>query len=415
MFRFLYSLFGYSAIAPIMLYLKKRGKKNPAYLDNWHERFGIKLINQSDKPIIWLHAVSVGETYAMRKLVELIHQNLPQYQILITNMTPTGRSVAQRLFPYAHIHYIPYDFPFAVKNFYKTFKPKIAIIMETEIWPNLIHYAAVYSVPICLVNARLSSKSYNGYNRFKWLVTPILNKIDSILCQDQNTSDNFTKLGYKKELTIIGSTKFDFVIDKGLAKQVEHFINLFGKRKIICFASTRDGEEQMILDNLNFTAELLYLIIPRHPERFSIVEDLLKDKHLKYQKRSENQVILPETKVVIGDSMGEMLAYYAISYLAVIGGSFGEYGGQNPIEAIYMEVPVIFGASMYNFNQIAKDSLAHGCAKQIESVQELKVVIEQLVENDVLYNQYQHNCQSFIKDYQGASRKAFEVICKKLS
>lgn len=411
--RKLYSLLTY-AIAPLIpLYLRKRGKKNPEYLKNWHERFGYKLHNTSTKPIIWLHSVSVGETRAMQKLVELIESNLPNYQILITNMTPTGRDTAKSLYPKAIVHYVPYDISFCVKQFYKTFKPKIGVIMETEIWPNLIHFAAQYNVPLYLANARLSDRSYNGYNRFKWALMPIINKFSGILCQDENTANNFKKLSYTGELSVIGNTKFDLVMNGNINQSIKQFKELFSGKKIITFASTREGEEELILNNINLELDVHYLIIPRHPERFSVLESLLKAKNISYQKRSDNQQINNYTKVIIGDSMGEMLAYYAISYLAVIGGSFTDCGGQNPIEAIFMNVPVIFGESMFNFADVAKNSLQIGCAKQIKIIQ-LKQCISDLVCDFSKYNKLKNNCNEFISKYQGASKQIFDIIKQSL-
>lgn len=412
--RKLYSLLTY-VIAPLIpLYLKKRGKKNPDYLDNWHERFGYKLHNPSIKPIIWLHSVSVGESRAMQKLVELIETEIPQYQILITNMTPTGRDTAKNLYPNAIVHYVPYDISFCVKQFYKTFKPKIGVIMETEIWPNLIHFAADYGVPLYLANARLSDRSFNGYNRFKWALMPILNKFTGILCQDDNTANNFKSLSYKGNLSVIGNTKFDLIIPENIYKTIDLFKSLFGNKKVITFASTREGEEELILNNLDFNLDVYYLIIPRHPERFSILENLLKNKNIAYQKRSSNEMINPETKVIIGDSMGEMLAYYAISYLTVIGGSFTDCGGQNPIESIFMQVPVIFGPSMYNFADVAKNSLQTWCAKQIE-INELKQVVTDLLGDSDDYDKLKNNCSDFINKYQGASQKVFDIIQQELN
>lgn len=408
--RKLYSALTY-LIAPLLpLYLRKRGKKNPEYLENWYERFGINLINKSAKPVIWFHSVSVGETRAMHKLVELVHNNLPDYQILITNMTPTGRDTAKSLYHYSIVHYIPYDLSFCVKSFYNTFKPKIGIIMETEIWPNLIHFGAQSNIPLYLVNARLSDRSYRGYNRFKWALMPIINKLSGILCQDSNTASNFTKLSYTGKLEIVGNTKFDLVIPDKIQVIITKFKLMIGNRKVITFASTRDGEEELFINRLDFSTDILYLIVPRHPERFTVVESLLQARQIKYQKRSDNNDILPDTKVLIGDSMGEMLAYYSISYLAVIGGSFTDCGGQNPIEAIFMRVPVIFGYSMYNFAEVAKNCLVDKCGIQVHQVDKLPVVLSDLCKNNDKYQAFMNNCNLFISKYQGASEKIFTEI-----
>lgn len=413
--RIIYS-FSLYFIAPLLpLYLKKRGKKNTDYLKNWHERFGFNLVNLTTKPIIWLHSVSVGETRAMQKLVELIGVNFPNYQILITTMTPTGRATAINLYPEALIHYIPYDLSFCVKRFYNNFKPYLGIILETEIWPNLIHFAAKYQIPLYLVNARLSDNSYQGYKRFNYILRPILNKFKAILCQDNKTAANFKKLNYSGKLEVVGNTKFDLLIPANIKNKILEFNKLFNNTKrIVMFASTRDGEEEIILDNIILNPDILYLFVPRHPERFAVLERLLTDKNIIYQKRSENKPINNTTKVVIGDSLGEMLAYYAISTLAVIGGSFKGYGGQNPIEAIFMRLPVIFGSSMYNFEEVAQNSVNYGCAINIGSVNELENTISRVMNDANEYDKLRANCDRFIDNYQGASQKIFDIIAENI-
>ena len=192
------------------------------------------------------------------------------------------------------------------------------------------------------------------------------------------------------------------------------FKQMFAEHKVITFASTRDGEEELILDNLDFSEDVVYLIIPRHPERFTELENLLIERNVNYQKRSDGNLIKPETKVVIGDSMGEMLAYYAISYLAIIGGSFKDFGGQNPIEAIFMHAPVIFGNSMYNFNEIAENCLTDGCAYQIDSVSKLSDAIHKMLHNVNEYVELKDHCNQFIDKYQGASQRVFDIVKQSL-
>lgn len=412
--RIIYSVLWYILSPLIIVYLKKRGKKNPDYLKNWHERFSWNISNTSVKPIIWLHSVSVGETRAMQKIVHLLKDSFPEYQILITTMTPTGRATAKNLYQSVIIHYIPYDMDFCVRKFYQTFKPKVGIIMETEIWPNLIYYADKYKIPLYLVNARLSDRSYKGYNRFRYFILPIINKFNAILCQDYNTCNNFKKLGYVGELKTVGNTKFDLLIPDEIINKIELFKKYFLGRKVITFASTRDGEEKLILENIFLDKNILYLFIPRHPERFLLLENLLKDRKINYQLRSKNQDIGDEVQVVIGDSMGEMLAYYAISYLVVIGGSIKDFGGQNPLEAVFMHIPVVFGDSMFNFAEIGKNLLDMNCAKQFSNINQLNTIINELLINQDLYLQLQSNCDSFIQKYQGASEAVINTIATNL-
>lgn len=410
---FIYSFLLY-LIAPLLpLYLKYRGKKNPDYLLNWNERFGINLKAPSKK-IIWIHAVSVGETRATIKLIKMLSDNFPEYQILITNMTPTGRKTAKNLFPNAIVHYIPYDLYFSVRTFYKTFKPTVGIIMETEIWPNLIWQSKSFNIPLYLANARLSDRSYKGYNRFKYLLMPVINRFKGILCQEENTLNNFKNLGYDGNLTITGNTKFDLELPENFLPTQKVLKEIIDNRKIICFASTRDGEEELILDNIDLSIDLVYLIIPRHPERFSLLAELLEKRGIRYIKRSQNKPITKDVKIIIGDSMGEMLAYYSVSELVIIGGSINNFGGQNPLEAFFMDKPVIFGKSMYNFSKIAKDSLSSGCAIQLDSVENLKSTINNLLKDSDFYYQMQANCKLFIDKYQGASQRIYDIVVRDL-
>jgi 3-deoxy-D-manno-octulosonic-acid transferase len=411
--RYIYSLILYLIAPFIPLYLNKRAKKNPDYALYWSERFGFGLQNNITRPIIWIHAVSVGETRAIAKLVELIESNYPNYQILLTQMTPTGRHTAKTLYPNAHLHYIPYDMPHAVINFYKTFKPALGLIMETEIWPNLIFYAKKFQTPLFLINARLSDRSFNSYYKVRFMMRPILNNLTGILCQDKNSANNFKQLGFNGQLDIIGNTKFDIIIDKKKYNVLAQFLKgSDNKRKIVAFASTRDGEEKLILDALPNNLEYLILIIPRTPERFSAVEELIINKNLKYQKRSDNLALKEDTQVLLGNSLGEMFAYYLMSDIAVIGGSFVDLGGQNLIEPLYLHKPVIFGPSMYNFLQISKDALDINCAIQATNIAECFVLIDKLFKHPTEYQNLSANCNKFISCYQGASQKTINHIKK---
>lgn len=407
--RYIYSLILYLLIPLILLYLKKRGKKNPNYNDSWHERFGIGLIRQTDKPIIWIHAVSIGEIRAASKLIELLENKFISHRILITQMTPTGRETAKRLYGRAIIHYIPYDLPHAVINFYKIFKPKIGLIMETEIWPNLIYYAHAYKIPLFLVNARLSKKSFDAYNRIRFLIKPILNKFNGILCQDTTTEENFIRLGFNGLIQVTGSTKFDLKIDFAQIDLADKLKKNLGSRKVVIFASTRDGEEELIISKIKMQNYLI-IIVPRHLERFQLVEQLLLDNKIKYIKRSSQQIINNEIQVFLGDSMGEMFMYYAMSDITVMGGSINNFGGQNLIEPIFLNKPVILGPSIFNFEKIAQNAINDGCAIQVKNVEQCFIEIDKLVSNEAKYNLMQSSCKLFYERFQGASQKTADLV-----
>lgn len=412
--RYFYSLVMYLISPLILFYFKKLSAKNPDYNLFLNERFSFNLINNSVKPIIWIHAASVGETRALSKLVELIEINYSNYQIMITNMTPTGRKTVKDLFPNVINHYVPIDLPHAVINFYKKFKPTIVLVMEMEIWPNLIFYANKFSIPIFLINARLSNKSFKSYKRFKFFINPILNKFTGILCQDINTYNNFKQLGYKKFIQIVGSTKFDIVINDNQFKVAEYLKKDIVSKKVIIFASIREGEEEYVLDCLNKNARYLVIIVPRHLERFQFVETLLEDRNIKYQKRSDNQSVKEDTQVFLGDSLGEMFTYYFMSDIAVMGGSFKEYGGQNLIEPLFLNKPVIFGPHMFNFKVIANNALNNGCALKVNNMSECFKEIEFLLSDIEKYQKMVKQSRIFIKNYQGASENIILIIKKYL-
>ena len=412
--RYLYSAIFYIMIPFILLYLKKRGIKNQNYNLFWRERLGFNLVNRVSKPIIWIHAVSVGETRALAKLIMLIEVNYPQYQLLITHMTPTGMATAKSLYPNAISHYLPYDLPHAMANFYKTFQPSLGLIMETEIWPNLIYYANRYMIPLYLINARLSDRSFSAYCKIKWMIKPVLNNLSGILSQDHNSANNFTQLGFSGYLEVVGNIKFDIAIDENSSTTATFLKQNIINKKIVVFASTRDGEEKLILDALPKNMDYLVLIIPRHPERFMEVQKLIIDKNLNWQKRSSAQPIKLDTQIMLGDSMGEMFAYYALSDIAVIGGSFKDFGGQNLLEPISLNKPVIFGPDMTNFANIAKNAKAYKCAVEANNISECFQIINQLFKNKEEYNNLSHNCTNFINHYQGASLAIMDVIKKHL-
>lgn len=401
-----YWLLGYIILPFIPLYLLKRSIKNKQYKKFWSERFMFNTYKNLNKfnNLIWIHSVSIGETRAIQKMVELFSLN--NNKILITVMTPTGRQTANYLYPNCIIHYIPYDVLHIVNKFLNKFKPKICILMETEIWPNLIYLCNKKNIPIILANARLSNKSFQNYYKFRFFISSILNKINLILCQDQQTKTNFLKLKTNSSIFVTGNTKFD-LININKTEEFFYFKNNLMK-KIVILASSRDGEEELFINIIKQMENILFIIVPRHPERFILVEELLKKHQLKYQKRTDNNQLQHDTKVLLGNSMGEMFSYYSISDIAIIGGSFLNYGGQNPIEPIFLNIPVIFGKSMFNFNEIANNILKTKCGICVNNFDDCYQEILRLCSNDNLYNEMKQNCIKFIEKYSGASKLNFK-------
>jgi 3-deoxy-D-manno-octulosonic-acid transferase len=406
--RYLYSLCLYLLSPWILFRIYKKSRNNSQYKLSWHQRFGYKLTNNCSKPIIWIHAVSLGETRALAKLVEIITTNYPQYQLLLTHTTLTGKQSAHRMYPQAILHYIPYDFPHAINNFLKTFNPKIGLIMETEIWPNLIYYAKYHKLPLYLINARLGTKSFNNYLKLKWWFRPIINQFTGIICQDENSKARFNALGYSAEIIVSGNIKFD-VVDNTNRITVANFLNSKTKhKKIIAFASTQDGEEQLIINALPKNFDYIVLLIPRHPERFTNVRKLLTG--FNYQLRSTNEPIEASTQILFGDSIGEMPMYYTLADITVMGGSFVKTGGHNIIEPIYFASPVIFGPYMFNFREIAKNAISMSAGVQVTDINQCMQQITELLHNSNKYNILLNNGKDFINKYQGASLQTLNLI-----
>lgn len=420
---YIYSMMLWLLLPYIFLHLFWRAFKQPEYLHHVAERFGFYSI-RCNKPIIWLHAVSVGETRATRSLVALLHQNYPHHQILLTHTTPTGRAASQQLYGDTVLRvYLPYDYPFAVKKFLRCFRPQIGILLETEIWFNLIRACHMSGTPLLLLNARMSEKSARGYARFSRLTRNALSNLSAVAAQTAADGARLTSLG-AKNITITGNIKFDIDPPPDMLDLGKHLRKRFGAtRKIFLAASTRDGEEALLIDALQNIGipNLLLVIVPRHPQRFSTVANLLKQHGILFQLRSEldiavipesasSHALSPEIQVVLGDSMGEMFAYYAAADLTFIGGSLLPYGGQNLIEACAVGTPVLIGPHTYNFSESTLLAVNAGAALQVQNINELTAKLLWLLDDQHFLNKMRQQCADFIKSNRGATSKSVKVI-----
>lgn len=379
--HFLYTLLLYVALPFVPLKLLWRGIKQPEYLQHWAERFGFYAIKPI-KPVIWIHCVSVGETRAAAPLVKLLLSQYPQYQILLTHTTPTGRATSEQLFGNNVTRvYLPYDVPFAVRNFVKHFAPKIGLIMETELWFNLIDACHRQGIPQLLLNARLSAKSAKGYAKLGRLVQNGLRKLTLIAAQSNEDETRFKLLGATHTM-VAGNLKFDATApaeSKALGLQLRALLG--HQRVVLIAASTREGEEPMILDAVQ-GLDVLTVIVPRHPQRFDEVEALLRERNIPYIRRTQIQAPVPSTtQVVLGDSMGELYTYYAAGDMAFVGGSLLKFGGQNLIEPASMGKPILIGKYTYNFAEATKGAVQSGAATQVRDVENLREKIQFLMDN----------------------------------
>lgn len=397
----------------VVFHLVWRSRRQPEYLRHWGERFGRFHSVRPLRPVIWLHTVSVGETRAAAPLVKALQLRYPEHQILLTHMTPTGREAGEQLFGREVLRcYLPYDYPFAVRHFLEHFRPELGLLLETEIWPNLIRSCHAANVPLCLVNARLSEKSARRYARFSRLVAGSLRQMSVIAAQTEEDARRLEGLG-ATNVSVMGNLKFDVAPSPEMLESGHLLLRRFGpERRIFLAASTREGEEEKILAAVQGAAipGLLTVIVPRHPQRFDTVAQMLAQRSIRYQLRSLEEPINADTAVVLGDSMGEMFAYYAACDVAFIGGSLLPYGGQNLIEACAVGKPVILGPHTYNFAEAADRAVEAGAAIRVENEAELARELRNLLLDQSLSRRMGQAGLEFSRRHQGATSKVMALL-----
>ncbi|MFZ5510080.1 MAG: lipid IV(A) 3-deoxy-D-manno-octulosonic acid transferase, partial [Pseudomonadota bacterium] len=360
----------------------------------------------------WLHAVSVGETRAAQPLVAALRATYPGHRILLTHMTPTGRDTSEVLFGEGVERvYLPYDYPWAVRRFLRHFRPSLGVFMETEIWPNLIAACGAAGVPLLLLNARLSAKSARGYARFRRLTRPALAGFRAIAAQTEDDAARLRQLG-AANVSVTGSMKFDVLPPAAQLATGVALRRRFGSRPVLLAASTRDGEEALLLDAFARAklADALLVLVPRHPQRFDEVAQLVQARGLRLARRSADEAIAPDTRVVLGDSMGEMFAYYAACDVAFIGGSLLPYGSQNLIEACAVGVPVLVGPSTYNFAEAADKAVAAGAALRVADADEVMRRAGELLADEPARRRMGEAGKAFTAQHRGATARALELV-----
>ena len=411
--RFLYSIAIYCLLPLALLRLLWRARRQPAYLRHLGERFGLYHQPPLRQPLIWLHAVSVGETRAAAPLIALLRQRHPDHRILLTHTTPTGRAASEQLFGDDVLrYYLPYDLPGAVARFLEHFRPQAGLLMETELWFNLIATCSRESVPLLLVNARLSARSARGYARIGRLARQGLQALAAVTAQTEADAARLRILG-AHNVSVVGNLKFDVTPTPAVHEVGTELRSLFNAaRPVFLAASTRDGEEVIVLDAVRLAAVpgLLTVIVPRHPQRFCEVAALLEKQGTPFRRRSEHVAVEADCPLVLGDSMGEMFAYYAACDVAFIGGSLLPYGGQNLIEACAMGKPVIIGKHTYNFEQSAELAVAAGAALRVEDAEALAKTLRLLYADGALRHKMGAAALAFSADHRGAAERTVDQI-----
>jgi 3-deoxy-D-manno-octulosonic-acid transferase len=423
MTRFIYSFVLTLAMPLIVLRLFWRSRRQRGYREHIGERFGF-YPGPPLKGAIWIHAVSVGETRAAEPLVKALLARFPQRPIVLTCMTPTGRDTAQSLFSgRTTVLYLPYDLPGLAGRLIAHIEPVVLLIMETEIWPNLIAAARDRQLPVMLVNGRMSEKSQRAYSRIAVLRQLSRDAFSSLACVAAQSTDDaarFASLGAAR-IEITGNIKFDMTADDEVAARGRVWKSTLGSRRVLVAGSTREGEEVLLLDayatffDAPARARTLLVIVPRHPQRFDEVFALAQRLGFKAARRSAHTDITGNIEVWVGDSMGEMAAYYALADVVMIGGSFVPVGGQNLIEAAALGKPLIMGPSTFNFADAARLAVAAGAMKSARDPVEAMHLARALVEDESTRDAMAQAAADFAATHRGATEKTMGLIAPLLS
>lgn len=394
-----------------------RGRHEHGYLRHWGERLALGPAPVSGA--LWIHAVSVGEMRAAQPLVAALRTAHPELPLLFTCMTPTGRVTAEALYgAFAQIVYLPYDTAGAMRRFLRRARPRVGILMETELWPNLIHAAARSDVPLVLANARLSERSARGYARLPALTRTCLRRIDLVAAQSEADAARLLWLG-ASSVHVTGNLKFDIappplLLQRGAAWRVQ-----WGERPVLLAASTREGEEAPILRAFaaRAPADVLLVLVPRHPQRFDAVADLIEAMGLRSERRSTlgGAMLKADTRVLLGDSLGEMFAYYAACDVAFVGGSLLPLGGQNLIEPASVGRPVLVGPHTFNFDAATQRAIEAGAVLRVEDADALIDSALKLLDDAPARARMGEAGQAFAEAHRGAAAHMAGLIAPLLA
>ena len=417
--RKLYTALVFLALPFLPLRLWWRGRKEPGYREHIGERFGRYAGAPAARaPVLWIHAVSLGETRTCVPLVLHAQRSYPTATILVTHMTATGRAAGKSLFGERVVQaWLPYDAPFAVRAFLAHWKPAAGLIMETELWPNLIALSSGAKIPLFLVNARLSARSAAGYARVPLLAKSMLVALTGVAAQTDADAARLAALGARAPV-VVGNLKFDVETPPGMQALGRKFTVLFGaQRQIFVAASTRDGEEALIADALlarALPANTLTVIVPRHPQRFDVVANLLRARGVPFVRRSDNVAVPNDVRVVLGDSMGELGAYYAAANVAFVGGSLLPLGGQNLIEAIAAGCPTLVGPHTFNFAEATRSAIAAGAALEVTDAPTLIAAVAALLDDPARRERMAASAHAFHRAHRGAGDRLWAWLEERL-
>ncbi len=391
-----------------------KGRRQPEYRQHVGERFGRYAVEPSS-PCVWIHAVSVGETRAAQPLVTALLAHEPALQVVLTHMTPTGRATAEALYaehgPRVRSVYLPYDLPWLQRRFLDRFRPVAGVVMETEVWPNLVAACRQRAIPLSLVNGRLSARSLARYLRIEGLAREAFAGFEVVAAQTPADAQRFAALGVTR-LEVTGNIKFDIAPDAALRKRGETFRDAIGSRKVVLAASTREGEEALIVAAARPLIDrgVLLVIVPRHPQRFDAVAEHIRAAGLRMHRRSESEAPHDDDEVWLGDSMGEMTAYYALADVALMGGTWLPFGGQNLIECCASGTPVLLGPHTFNFSDASEQAIDAGGALRCDDVDAAVREAGALLEDDARRDEMGRAGEAFATKHGGATARTMALV-----
>jgi len=422
MSRFLYSAFFYLILPLVLLRLLWRAWQAPAYRQRIAERFGF-FKAPARTGGLWIHAVSVGESIAAAPLVRHFLEHHPDLPVVVTTMTPTGSERVQAMFGAEVFHvYAPYDLPDAIARFLNRVQPRVAVIMETEIWPNMVCQTQGRGIPVVLANARLSARSARGYGRIAGLSRAVFSRFSQVVAQGEADGARFVALGLpESQLTVSGSIKFDLTIPAALREQAEGLRGAWlGSRPVWIAASTHTGEDEVLLAAhqalLAQFPDALLILVPRHPERFPKVAELIASNNLSFERRSASLgaagtvPVASGTAVILGDTMGELLLLLGCADIAFVGGSLIPHGGHNSLEPAAWGLPVVTGLSDFNFTEVSALLADAGGLVQVADANALAEVLLGLVADPLRRQQQGAAAKQVVDNNRGALQRLIAVI-----
>jgi len=413
--RFIYNVLTYVLLIPYATFWLVRGIGNRSYFDRLGQRFGFGF--PAVGGCIWIHAVSVGEVQAAAPLIRSLGRSYPDRSLLVTTVTPTGAARVRGLFGDSVYHaYLPFEFPHAVRSFFSAVNPHAALIMETEIWPNLYRGCGVRKIPLILVSARISPRSVPGYRRMLPMIRETLSHGIIIAAQSQTDADRFLALGASPERTcVMGNIKFDVETDpetSGAGKAMR--ARLFGERRIWIAASTHEGEEERILEAHRALrqrhADLVLVLVPRHPQRFAVVRELIEKLGFTVVSRSENRPVDDTTEVFLCDTMGEVPVFYAASDVAFVAGSLVPIGGHNLLEPAAQGVPVLTGPHNFNAQDVADLFVERDACRIVQDRDELVSAVDALLADPDEARRIGGNGRRLLADNRGALQRLIVLL-----